>query len=351
MGALGQESAVLNQLVSLLQRGVVSGGDAEEMMSLVRRCMRAVGVVVSNEFSYRGWAHLNGDLRDWPDRYHQVKHTDTTMDAIRASAPGSWFLIERSDDQHRRTAVYDAFVDERFGDSAICRLPSTRGDHITVGVYRERGAGAYDDDDKLVLDMLSPLLARALASRTALAALERDPREDRAAALAAVDGWATISYPRARVRWSRSARSLWQSELGAVGARGWTRIENALRFAAQNSAYTTCDAVRAARLLGNISVEFAYVPPEAGEARRVLALFFREPEPAACDLDPAARSAAEELLSPRQRLVARLASRGWAIPRIAATLDIGAETARDYLRAVYERLGVSTRTALARLLG
>ena len=59
---------------------------------------------------------------------------------------------------------------------------------------------------------------------------------------------------------------------------------------------------------------------------------------------------AEELLSPRQRAVARAAARGKSIALIASELRLQPETVRTHLRDVYRRLGVSQRAELARLL-
>jgi DNA-binding CsgD family transcriptional regulator len=55
-------------------------------------------------------------------------------------------------------------------------------------------------------------------------------------------------------------------------------------------------------------------------------------------------------LTPRQRDVAVAAAGGATIRQIAASLDIGDETARAHLKAVYALLGVRTRVELATLL-
>ncbi|MDB4955809.1 MAG: hypothetical protein JWO36_3378 [Myxococcales bacterium] len=56
------------------------------------------------------------------------------------------------------------------------------------------------------------------------------------------------------------------------------------------------------------------------------------------------------VLSPRQREVAELAADGATVDEIAADVACDRETVRSHLRAIYQRLGVSTRVELARAL-
>lgn len=327
----------------------MTGAEADEALALLCAGFNATGVVISQEFSYQGWLRIGGDLRDWPEVYHQVKATDSTIAAIRNAPPGAWFIIERSEDRHRRTPVYEKFIEHRFRDVAIARLPSTQGDFVTMAAYRQTGDPTYDDQEKLYFDLLSPLLARALASRAALVALAQSGSDSSRAAPTSADGFATISYPSGTIRWSSPARALWQKALGPIGDRGWKRIEKALRYAAANPSYSALGAVRATPLIHGISAEFAYLAPRPDESHRLLVLFFERKRPD-INVDPEPMCAPEALLSPQQRLVARMTSRGYSLPEIAATLSIKLETARDYLRTAYERLDVDNRADLVRLL-
>jgi DNA-binding CsgD family transcriptional regulator len=337
-------------LVALLQRGIVSEADLDETLELVRTIFDLTGLVVSNEFSYQGWLRLAGDLGNWPDVYTQLAHTDTTIEDIKLSTPGKWFVIQQAAPVHRKSAVYSAFESEGFRDVAIARLPSIQRDHVTMGLYRDRSCRLYATDDEDLLGLLSPLLARALASKSAMSLLERDRTDASQRDLPVADGWAHVTFPGGRVEWSKPALKLWRTKLGDIGQRGWARLERALVWAVRNRMDAAAAAVRAPRLLRDISVEFANLPPKPRETHRVLALFFEEPELTAADRDPSPLSPAEVLLSKRQRTVARLVARGWQLPQIATELGVSVETVRDHLRTVYERLGVGNRIELARLL-
>ena len=54
-------------------------------------------------------------------------------------------------------------------------------------------------------------------------------------------------------------------------------------------------------------------------------------------------------LTPRQKVVAVLATRGLTTKAIAAELGIGNETIRTHLKTIYLKLGVAGRTELTRL--
>ena len=57
----------------------------------------------------------------------------------------------------------------------------------------------------------------------------------------------------------------------------------------------------------------------------------------------------EELLSGRQREVAREAARGETAARIAAKLGISVETVRFHLKEAFRRLGIRRRSELVQL--
>ncbi|MBW3614667.1 MAG: helix-turn-helix transcriptional regulator, partial [Actinobacteria bacterium] len=57
-------------------------------------------------------------------------------------------------------------------------------------------------------------------------------------------------------------------------------------------------------------------------------------------------------LSPRERDVVRCIARGLSTPDITAELFLSAHTVRDYIKAVFEKVGVSSRGELvAKLFG
>ena len=62
------------------------------------------------------------------------------------------------------------------------------------------------------------------------------------------------------------------------------------------------------------------------------------------------RSAALDLLSAREREVARLLCRGFSSARIATELHIGLATVKTHLLHIYTKTGVSNRASLVALL-
>jgi DNA-binding CsgD family transcriptional regulator len=66
---------------------------------------------------------------------------------------------------------------------------------------------------------------------------------------------------------------------------------------------------------------------------------------------PPAQPAAEEMLSPREREIARMVADGLPNKTIAAVLDISAWTVNAHLRRAFTKLGVTSRAAMvAKLL-
>jgi len=99
-------------------------------------------------------------------------------------------------------------------------------------------------------------------------------------------------------------------------------------------------------ILPDLRVEFAYVPPERGETRAMLAMFHANVDEARTTRP----APVEELLSPRELAIARGVAAGAPLADVAKGLGITRETARTHLRAVYTRLRVSGRIALAKAL-
>ena len=104
---------------------------------------------------------------------------------------------------------------------------------------------------------------------------------------------------------------------------------------------------RSQMLVAGVRADFAVVPPEGKEERRVVCFLIDERSS-----DPGHEpKPAEALLTERQRAVAHLLLVGFSLAEVARRLEISRETARGFRREIYQRLGVHSRAELAGLLG
>ncbi len=335
------------QLVRLFKRGVASREDAAELQVQLQRALGVTSVVFGTEERFSGWGIETGVPDGWRAEYERIKTLDPAVPTVLREAPGVWYLVARASGEHRQSPVFEAFFSAGFGDGAMARVPVPFGSQIIVLFYRERGLPPFDDEDLAILELVYPHLVGALGTRYALSALQHPDAPTLEEAAGAAGKVASIAFPGGRVEWSSAARLLWQERLGPVGARGWRRIERAL-LRAEAQFHASGLLGRCQRLAGGIRVEFANMPPRSTDSRRVLAVFVDD---TVHSLGPdAPTSPAEELLSPRQRGVARLAASGATVPAISGVLGLKPETVRTHLRAAYRRLGVTNRAELRSLL-
>jgi hypothetical protein len=170
----------LRTLLRLLDRGIVSGGDADEMIHLLRGALSLSGVVVTDDWSYLGWNRSDGITREWMQTYETVSDHDPTATLLTQEPAGRWWLLHRdAAPDEMRTPLYDAFQEHDFVDAAVCRLPSPIAGQLVLGFYRHRGLAHFDEDDRLWLSLLAPHLQGALGTRRVLAACDASPNERR----------------------------------------------------------------------------------------------------------------------------------------------------------------------------
>lgn len=115
------------------------------------------GVALVDDWSYAGWACLTGMEASWGEAYDRFRDQDPSRQIILESLPGAFWLLKRDADAAAyRSDIYRAFVDHRFHDLAVCRLPNAVFGNIAVGFYRHRGLPLFDEDDQLLLELLHP---------------------------------------------------------------------------------------------------------------------------------------------------------------------------------------------------
>jgi DNA-binding CsgD family transcriptional regulator len=340
-------------LVQLLQRGIVSGSDVGDLFHRLETAFDARGALLGQHVTFGAWNVAANVSGEWMREHRKYEAEDPSAAYLATRPPGTFYLFDadlaQKTDFSRPNPVehvYPAFRRSGLRDGAITRLYSPFVDDLYFVLYRPEGSPPFSEQERIELELLNPLLAGALAAKRALAALEVPVEETRAEALRRIRAYVYIAWPGPRVAWGEGARDVWRRAYGRIGARGWQRLERVVAAAATRFC-TMSVGGRSQLLVGGIRAEFAFVPPERGEDRRMLVLFVEEEQGEAGQ----ERAPAEELLSPRERLVARAAARGESITTIARASGIGVETARSCLKAVYAKLRVSSRVELAMLLG
>jgi DNA-binding CsgD family transcriptional regulator len=207
-------------------------------------------------------------------------------------------------------------------------------------------AAAVSEDDRLLLELLAPRVADAVATRRALAAIREPGDESWAEAARRARAHGLVAWPSGEVELTPSARALWAGLLGDQGASGWRRIARAIARAAMLFVEGQPGS-RSQILIPGLRAELAFLPDVDAE-RRILVVF------SAVSRDPENRrgpTPAEALLTPQELSIARAAAEGRSLAEIGRALGISTETARTHMKAVYQRLRITRRVELARLLG
>ena len=262
-------------------------------------------------------------------------HDDPCVSFLQGSPQGTWYFAAR---EVVATDTQRAFEREEFSDVAITRFSGPHGELLPAAMYRDELRGAFDEADHARLRRMVPLWMGALRTQSALNGMGL--ADDAAGPL----GWVEVGFPEGEITWTKRARRAFEQRLGSVSARGWTRLERALARAVTR----TSAAARRHALVGGLAAEVVHVPAKRGERRRVRVLLYPSRRPDLGTHEP--RTPAEELLSTRQRTIARLAARGWSNPEIAKQLAIGGETVREHMRTICERLAIRRRAELRELV-
>jgi DNA-binding CsgD family transcriptional regulator len=337
MGFSREKTRALGTLIKLLERGVVTGGDANEAMAHLFKVVGVDAVGGGQGYNFAGWSVREGLPDSWIRSHARYLSQDKIVPRLESSPPGSWFFVDRSSPQEKDSDLYSHFSKD-FGDGALVRLYSPFISDFHLVLYRARKR-RFTELDHMLLKLLYPHIASGFATRRALAALEAPASETLDDVLRSVAGYATISFPSAAVAWSTRARRFWRSRL-EIGERGWGRLDRMLLQACARFERGALQA-RSQVLLPGARVDFANVPPGPNEKRRVVGLLIAETISPTEELAPAA-----ELLTQRQRALARLLVAGSTLPDAARKLGISLETTRGYRDEIYQRLGVKKRVEL-----
>ena len=255
---------------------------------------------------------------------------------------GSWFFIRGdSSPEHQESELFRTFTDIGFHDGAIALMPSS-GAPISLVLYRSAAGTRVDFtyDDRVVLDVLQPHFQQAFGRARSALAWRGDGEDERSLAIRELPH-AHFDFATQRVRWSSSGQDLFESLLREPFERIQVRLDAMVRHAISK------DVCISTALLGDVHGEVLSLRDDSGNRAGAVLLFERAGH---ASMDETPYSPAEELLSPRQRLVARFVATGKSLREVGEILDLSTETVRTHLKSIYKRLGVSERSSLSHLL-
>ncbi len=333
--------APLGELLAVLGRGVLSESDANELFHVLRRTLEVDAVVISQEWGrFGGFLRSDGVPPEWPAAYAKVAHQDPARAFLGARPSGAWFLIRCDSNQEElNSQLYQTFRQMGFHDGAITQLPSS-GAPVTLVLYRMQHTPRDFGHDRVLLDILSPHLQYAFGRERSARAWQGNAAQQRQGALATLPH-ARLRFDTNEVTWSSAARELFERLLGQPFDRARAKLDRMVAHAVGK------DVGRPLPIVSGVFGEVLTIRNESGRLVEAVVLFERA---ALASTTEDALSPAEELLTPKQRLVARLAANGMSIREVAGELELSQETVRTHLKAVYERLGITERSTLTHLL-
>jgi DNA-binding CsgD family transcriptional regulator len=285
----------------------------------------------------------------WFGEFHE-QDANLMADLARDPSPAA-SLRSATGDRPMRSARYRDFLRPQGYDDELRVVFRTGGRSWGhAALLREAGRPAFDEDDVAVLEAISPIVASAF--RTHVAQVIPKPGFTHAPGLMLFDRHGAIIS-------ANDAASRWLAEIyGTDDSTDWFEILRGLEspdvdaaipiipLIARAHAVAAGRDAREARLRlrdqsGRWLVLHASVLGGAANDGNVAIVV----EPAKSgDLAPIIIEAYG--LTPRERDVVRAIARGSSTPEIAAELFLSAHTVRDYIKSVFDKVGVSSRGEL-----
>jgi len=285
----------------------------------------------------------------WFGEFHE-QDANLIADLARDPSPAAT-LRTATDDRPMRSARYRDFLQPQGWDDELRVVFRTGGKSWgAAGLFREPGRDPFDAQDVALLEAVSPIVARAFRTHAALAAPA--PGLGHAPGLMLFDrSGSIVSANDAASRWladiyDADPGTNWFDVLSGLDSPDVEQAIPIIPLIARAHAVAAGRDNREARLRlrdrsGRWLVLHASVLDSASSDGQVAIVV----EPAKSgDLAPIIIEAYG--LTPRERDVVRAIARGCSTPEIAAELFLSAHTVRDYIKAVFDKVGVSSRGEL-----
>ncbi len=284
----------------------------------------------------------------WHSEFHEHDANlfgDLSRDPVPAAT-----LRTTTDGRPLRSARYRDFLQPQGYDDEL-RAVFRTGDRTwgVAALFREQGRAPFDDGDVAVLSAVSAVVGSAIRAQAA--------RSVAPAGLAYAPGLLLFDAAGTVVS-ANDAATRWLGEIHGVGDdAGWKRmladpeadIESAVPLVPLLARARAVAAGRAdglARLrLRDRSGRWVVLHASVLEGRSDDGTVAVVVEPAkGADIAPIIIEAYG--LTARERDVVRAIARGLSTPDIAADLFLSAHTVRDYIKSVFEKIGVNSRGEL-----
>lgn len=355
-------SGTIPRVVDAVERVTTRAADADELLE-------AVATEVGKTVPYDGgmWfgldpatllavaparmEHLDDGFCStfWFGEFHE-QDANLIADLARDASPAAT-LRSATGDRPMRSARYRDFLKPQGYDDELRVVFRTGGRSWGMAaLFREPGRPVFDEHDVAVFEAISPIVAGAF--RTHMARVMPPPGFAHAPGLMLFDRHGAIIS-------ANNAASCWLAEIyGTDDSTDWFEILGRLDSADVDAAIPIIPLIarahavaagrdaREARLRlrdqsGRWLVLHASVLDGGSNEGNVAIVV----EPAKSgDLAPIIIEAYG--LTPRERDVVRAIARGSSTPEIAAELFLSAHTVRDYIKSVFDKVGVSSRGEL-----
>jgi DNA-binding CsgD family transcriptional regulator len=281
-----------------------------------------------------------GHCTSYWERECQVEDTLLFRDLAR-SRGGAGTLYESTGDQPARSARYREFLaPQGYGDELRAAFRVGRSTWGVVDLFRTRGAQPFSPDDVAVVRSVAPALGGALRSLSGEAGQGGAPD---------VVGPGTVLFDRAGNVLSLDEEA--EVLLTELGGPGWG--DRPLPLTAVYAVVARAGAVAEGRDRGPAT---ARLRTGSGRWLTVHASCLRGrnggPGPTALTIEPATSSQIAPIiieayrLTEREQEITRAVARGLSNAEIAAELFLSTHTVRDHLKAVFGKLGVTSRGEL-----
>jgi DNA-binding CsgD family transcriptional regulator len=276
-------------------------------------------------------------MRVWENEF-LVEDVNLYRNLARAETPAAGLRLA-TDDRPARSARYRDFMRPNgFGDELRAVLRVDGGPWASIGLYRERGRPAFDGDDTELVASLSQPLAEAVREHARPAAVQDPEAGERGPGL-------LMFAPSGELLSANDEALAWLEQLPPDSGDHGTFSLPLPMVAAGTLMRARAAATARARLRSSTGRWLVFhatcLRDASGEIEQTALVI----EPAhASEIAPIIVQAYE--LSVREQEITRLIAQGLGTAAIAARLYLSTHTVRDHVKAIFEKVGVSSRGEL-----